>query len=228
MGGVSIRPLAPPVPPDVSVALTLPTVSDTVKCAFKWSDGVGHFGARVFFTGGNPPFTTPDLNGFASAIATAWKNNMAQDVQNLFALVEVDLLDISTHNGLIGTWTGSWQGSDGTVQLASNLCVNIETQITHHYRGGHPVLHHPPGNQTRLQGNRSWNPTYTAGVQTHWQAFITSCAAFSSTTVSGMGHEVLLGYRAGNTSAQVSSWTPIGYRVPTAIGSMRRRLRTEA
>ena len=78
---------------DVSVAAVLPNVSFCIRTNLKWSDGVGHFGSRLFWKGGSPPFLSPDLNGFSTAIATAWQNNLAQDVQNLFSLVEVDSLD---------------------------------------------------------------------------------------------------------------------------------------
>jgi len=206
---------------------TLPTVPSTLRCGLRWSDGIGHYGSRLFFNGGNPPFTSPDLNGFATAISTAWGANLAQDVTNSIFLVEVDLLDISTHNGLIGTWIGSKQGTSGATQLASNLCVNIETQITHHYRGGHPVLHHPPPTQSQLQDTRTWRSTFCGGVATHFQAFLTACAAYTSTTVTGMSQVILLGYRAGNPPPPPTTWTPIGYKVPTRVGTMRRRVATE-
>jgi len=224
----SLGPWSPRSQTGVSVAAVLPNVSFCIRTNLKWSDGVGHFGSRLFWKGGSPPFLSPDLNGFSTAIATAWQNNLAQDVQNLFSLVEVDSLDISTKDGYSGIWQGGHPGTDGSLQLASSLAVNIQSVIVHHYRGGHPVLHHPPGNQTRLQGNRAWNSTYAAGVGSHFGSFIANLEAFSAGTVTGMSHVILLGYRAGATSAQVTPYPPVQYRASTSVGTMRRRLHTEA
>jgi len=206
---------------------TLPIVASTVRCGLRWYDGQGHFGSRLFFTGGNPPFTGPDLNGFATAIANAWGLNLAQDTSNNYSLVEVDLLDISTKNGLIGTWTGTKAGTGGSLNASSNVSVNLETQIVHHYRGGHPVLHMPPPNGTAFASTRQYTSTFCGNVQTHFNAFIAACGSYTSTSVTGMGHSILLGYRPGNPPAAPTSWTPIGYKCSSRVGTMRKRLTTE-
>jgi|SRR5215467_4788343 len=198
-----------------------------IRVHLTWSDTNGHFGSRFFLEGGGTPFALNDLQYLAGQVSALWGTNMKADVSNSFSLTQVDCLDLGTNTGLTGTWQGSIAGTAGINELPSNTSVNIRSLIVQHYRGGHPVLHHPPASQTQVAGPRNWTGTFTTGVATHWNAMMAGITAISGhPTVNGLTPAVLLGYRPGASTGQVTPSFPTGYFVPTRFGTMRRRLTT--
>lgn len=202
---------------------TYPAVSGTVRIGFHWSDGVGHFGSRLFWAGTNGTPSQPDLNAFATAIATAYGVNIASLHASAISLVQVDVLDISSNTGLMGTWTGTKSGS-GTSSLPSSCSIDIEAQIAKRYRGGHPVIHLPPPIVTNMVNARQMSATFTGNVLTNWTAFHQAVDAFSSGTVGPGGFSILTGYRPGALPSQVVDWTINSWKVKGTIGTMRKRL----
>jgi len=152
---------------------------------------------------------------------------MKADVHSNYSLVEVDCLDLSSNTGLLGVWQGSIAGTAVGGAPPANCSVNIRTLIVQHYRGGHPVLHHPPTTQSNQSGSRSWTGSFCTGVATHWQAMQTGITAITGhPTVNGCIQVVLLGYRPGAAPGAVVVSTPTGYLASTRIGTVRRRLTT--
>lgn len=199
-----------------------------IRVRLVWSDSSGHFGSRLFFDAGAPVYAQPDLTYLATQISSLWGTNMKADVANTYALSEVDCLDLGSSTGALGLWQGTVQGTNGANELPSNCCVNIRPLIPQHYRGGHPVTHHPPASQTAVAGTRNWTGTFTNGVATHWGAFMAAITAITHGTVVAPAPVVPLGYKPGATFSNITLAQANGYLVPTKFGTMRRRLYTES
>src|SRR5262252_3870274 len=201
-----------------------PTVSNCIKSSFTWYDGSGHFGSRLFWGAVGAPWTVADLTTFATNIATAWGTNLKQDVANSYSLTQVQTQDISSTAGNVGVWQGSTSGTAGINEMPANCAVNIRSIIAEHYRGGHPVFHHPAASSTQLSSPRLWTGTFTTGVRTHFTAFLAAVEAGSAGGITTITHVALRGYVPGAASSAVVKWPPVNYLVNTKVGSMRRRL----
>jgi len=199
-----------------------------MRASFQWYDGNGHFGSRLFFSGTGSPWVTADLNSFATQLATEWNTSLAQDVINTYSLVQVKVQDMTSTGGYTGTWGGTHAGTLSGFALPSNSAVNIRSMVSLHYRGGHPVLHHPPPGTAQMASNRFFTTAYTSGVRTHFQAFVAAMLAYTTGGISSMQQVAVLKWRPGGTSAQIILEPPVDYQVTTRIGTMRRRLATEA
>jgi ribosomal protein L31 len=203
---------------------TYPFLDSVIRAQFQWNDGAGLFGSRLFFEASTGPYPTADLLYLATQLSALWGTNMKQDVHPNFSLVKVTCTDLTNATGAVATWQGSIAGTSGGSPVSSNCAVDIRSILKQHYRGGHPVFHHPPSSTSNLAGSRAWGGTYCNGVATHFQAFINAVAALSSGTITTTQHVVPLHYKPGNTFAQVTLSFPTSYLVPTRLGSMRSRL----
>jgi len=207
---------------------SLPFLPECIRIRLVWSDTNGHFGSRIFVNGGALVYNQPDLVSMANAVSTAWGTNMKADVANSYSLTSVECLDLNGPTGALGLWQGSITGTAGLNELPSNCSVNIRALIPQHYRGGHPVLHHPPASATQVAGPRNWTGTFCNQVTTNWQAFINAIGAIHSGTVVAPVAVYPLHYEPGVAAGNVILAQANGYLVPTKFGTMRRRLSTES
>lgn len=201
-----------------------PPIAGVIRANWTFSDGVGKFGFRTFWLASTSPYSVSDLNYLASHLSSLWSTNMASSVSNTFQLQRIDTVDLGEANGLKGVWQGSISGTATATTIPSNCTVNIRPILTQRYRGGHPVIHHPPPNSGQLSNQRNWSSSYCSSVASAWQALVTAVEALSSGNITGTLHVVPLHWRPGAPAANVVVATPQSYVVPTLLGTMRRRL----
>jgi hypothetical protein len=194
-------------------------------------------GSRFYLSYAGAAPTGGNCITLATDIAAAWNTHLAPQINDQYALTEIDVLDIATDSGLSGQWTGSDSGTDTSASLPGNMAVNVEFNISRRYRGGKPRMFLPsPGNDGLATINK-WTPDYIAATNTAIAAFYTEIEALSIGAVGTLAH-VNLSYYKGFTNITNSSGreravptyraaavldTVVGYATKAVVGSQRRR-----
>jgi hypothetical protein len=194
-------------------------------------------GNRLFFTYSGSAPTAANCATLATDVATAWNTNMAPVTPAAWSLNEVDVLDIASHSGASGVWTGAHPGTRSGNALTANCAFNIEFGILRRYRGGKPRVFLPPGTITDLADQTHWSASYVTAVNTGWAAFIAAIEALSIGAIGTLSH-VNLSYYSGFTNIINSSGreravpkyrdtalvdTITGYNPHNVVASQRKR-----
>lgn len=207
-----------------------------VRLVYNQSDGF-EGGNRFYLSYSGSAPTAANCATLAADVEAAWVANCAAVINEDWALVEVDVLDIATDSGLSGQWSGSESGTVSGTPLPAQCATGIEYDIARRYRGGKPRIYLPPPTQTQLL-----NPsTYTSGFQSTAGGVVADFfAAIEADTVGSMGtlDHVNLSYYKGFTNITNSSGreravptyraTALhdaveGYAAKARISSQRRR-----
>lgn len=217
----------------------LPSPGRVLKVDFTISDSSSIQASSRFFleyTGG-PPNTT-DLNTLSTAVAAAWVSNMATYTHSSDHLVAVEITDLLSPTGAVGTWTGSDAGTSGGNQLTASVCAVINHAISRRYRGGRPRTYVRMGASTNLTGQNEWNPTAITNFKAAWQAWVAAILATTGLSIT-LTNVVNVSYYAGFTVFTSPSGrarniptprvTPLldnitNSSVSPKLGSQRRRL----
>lgn len=177
------------------------------------------------------------LNSYAVTIAGFWNSNLAAQFQAGLTLKRVDLEDLTSALGNIGSTTVNFSGTDTGVTLPGGMALVLQQKITRRYRGGHPRLYFAGISNAHLLTDQTWNSTYTAGFITAWNNFVTNVNANPPTGV-GPTQFVNVSYFQGFTNVTFPSGrtrpvpsrrvTPlqdliINYSVNPKVASQRRR-----
>lgn len=215
--------------------------SPCVKCSLVYeTPSGGAAGSRFYlsYTGSAP--SGADCATLATDIATAWNSHAAGQVPTFWSLNEVDVIDIATHTGKSGQWSGSHDGSRAGTEVPVNSATNVEFDIADRYRGGKPRMFFPPGVTTDVTNDQKWNDTFIGEVNTGVDAMFAEIAGSSVGSMGTLAH-VSLSYYSGftnhtNTSGRsraVPTYRanalvrPVtGYACKAYIGNQRRRLRS--
>lgn len=224
-----------PVPPPASPCLR-------VRLIYTQSDGF-EGGNRFYLTYAGAAPTGANCVSIATAIEGAWVTDIAGQVNDEWALTEVDVLDITTETGLSGQWTGNEAGiRDGTA-LPAQCATNIEFDISRRYRGGKPRMFLPPPVYDDLASAGQYGADFIDQMNTNIGDFFTAVEAIDVGAVGALAH-VNLSYYKGFTNVTNSSGreravptyrdaalvdSVVGYATKGMIGSQRkRRLATTA
>lgn len=165
---------------------------------------VGEGGNRFFFSYAGSAPTGANCTTLAGDVATAWNTDIAPLCSSNIALEEVDVLDIATATGLSGQWTGSHSGSRSGTPLPVQCASGVEFGIARRYRGGKPRVYLPPGNQSDLLDEATWQSSYLTDVNSGVAAFIAAIEALSIGAMGALNH-VVLSYYHGFTNITNSS-----------------------
>lgn len=218
---------APPLP-----------ASPCLKVRLDYNDAAGNLaGNRIFLSYSGAAPTPGNCTTIAGDIAAAWASELAAQVTDNYALVEVDVLDIASLTGNSGQWTGQNNGGDSSGTIPSSVATNIEFGISRRYRGGKPRMFLPPPGTDALQNSRAWTSAYVTSCNTAVRAFFTAVEAISVGAVGTLNH-VNLSYYTGFKNITNSSGRERAvpqyrdsalldsiesYSVKGTVGSQRRR-----
>jgi hypothetical protein len=220
--------------------LTAPPLPETpcvrVRLDYLQSDAFDA-GSRFFLSYAGASPTGANCIALATAIATAWSDNVASSVSSAVSLKEVDVLDIASNAGLSGQWTGTDPGTGGATQIASQVAGNVEFGIARRYRGGKPRMFVPgPPTEAVLDAGH-FSPDYIANLNTGIAGFFTAIEALDIGAMGALAH-VNLSYYDGFTNITNSSgrtravpkYRPtalveaiVGYSTKAVYGSQKRR-----
>lgn len=171
--------------------------SPTLRVKLDYTDAEGtEAGSRFYLTYAGAAPTAGNCVTLAGDVAAAWASHIAANVQEAYALTEVDVLDIASYVGLSGSWTGSNAGTMGGSAVPSSVASNIEFGIARRYRGGKPRMYLPPPDVSALSGNNKWTTDFQAQVTADFEAFMTEIEALSIGAVGALAH-VNLSYYQG-------------------------------
>jgi hypothetical protein len=218
----------------------LPPVDSPSSLRIEWvtaDDASINAGSRIFmsYTGSAP--SAADLNSLATAVSTAWSDNIKSSVGGSEALVGVTVTDLATHAGAQGSWSGSIGGT-ATGELPASAAVLVNHQIVRRYRGGRPRTYVRAGTTANLTGTNKWSSGFISGFLTSWQAFVAQILATTGIGIS-LANIVNVSYYEGFTAFELPSGryrnistprttpvvdTIIDSSVATKIASQRRRL----
>lgn len=194
-------------------------------------------GSRFYLSYAGTAPTGGNCTSIATAIAAAWASDLAESVNELYALTEVDVLDIASDSGLSGQWDGSNSGSGSGNPVPAQCATNVEFGISRRYRGGKPRMFLPPPDDSQQLDAGHWLVDFIDSVNTNIAAFFTAVEAIDVGAVGQLTH-VNLSYYKGFTNIINSSGReravptyrdtavvdPVtGYFTKGLIGSQRRR-----
>lgn len=180
---------APPLPASPCVR---------VKLDYNLGEG-GTSGNRLYFSYSGSAPTGANCTTLAGDVASAWNTNLAPLISEQFALKEVDVLDIATDSGLSGQWTGSDGGTRSGTSLPWQVATNIEFNISRRYRGGKPRIYLPPGVESDLLTQASYQSSFVSAANSGFAAFIAAIEALSIGAMGTLAH-VNLSYYKGFTN----------------------------
>ena len=201
----------------------LPFITGVARVRLLYSDGDGNWGSRFFTNYGTGVPSASQLHSYAIATANNWEAHLAAIVSVSYSLVEVDVTDIGSDIGFTASWTGTEPGALTGHGLSSNVTTDMQMPIPQHYRGGHPVMHLPPGRQEDLVTGRQYNASFVGTAAAAMQAW--ASAQNAATILSGQptAITILRGYRSGALPSQVTQYIPSSYNCRPYLGTMRKR-----
>ena len=218
-------------------AVPLPDVP-CVRCQLTYNDTDGNeMGSRFYlsYTGSAP--TGANCSTLASDISAAFSAHLITLIGDNISLVEVDVLDIASHSGLSGQWTGTVTGTAGGAVAPIQCANNVEFGIARRYRGGKPRMYLPPPSTAQMANSHQYSSGFVSSTSTDVAAFFAAIEALSIGSMGTLTH-VSLSYYKGFTNITNSSgreravptYRPTalhdnvtGYSGKQLIGSQKRR-----
>ena len=194
-------------------------------------------GSRFYLSYAGAAPTPGNCATIAADIADAWNTDLASLINTGWTLVEIDVLDIASHTGASGQWTGSHAGTSAGENMPASAATNVEFGIARRYRGGKPRMFLPAPGNSSLNSAAQWTTAFQTSVNTGMAAFFTAVEAISVGAVGALAH-VNLSYYSGftnhtNTSGReraVPTYRDVAlveavesYNCKLVIGSQRRR-----
>jgi hypothetical protein len=123
-------------------------------------------GSRFYLSYSGSAPTGANCTTLAGTVATAWAGDLAGVVNTDWTLSEVDVLDIATHSGASGQWSGSHPGTVSGTPMPAQTAANVEYGIARRYRGGKPRMYLPPGVTGNAENDTQWTTAYVGNFQT--------------------------------------------------------------
>lgn len=144
-----------------------PSVPNVVQVVIKGNLGAAHAWVNKLFVSyvGGPP-TALDLITYAGNISDAWQANLTPLQHIASAFTEVEVTDLSSDMGNVGTSSSDTPGTrTGGLLPGSTACL-LSWRIGRHYRGGHPRTYLAVGTDTDLLTQATWLAIFTTAVST--------------------------------------------------------------
>lgn len=160
------------------------------------------YGNRWYLSYGGSAPTAANCATIASDIEAAWAAHLASITPSGFELIEIDVLDIATADGLSGQWTGTAAGTRSGTYSPIQVSTNVEFDIARRYRGGKPRIYLPPGCDTDWESPGEWSSEFIGEVTTAVPAFFAAVEAISVGAVGALNH-VNLSYYSGFTNVEI-------------------------
>lgn len=220
---------------------SLPPVPGCLKAVITWQPGPGVKAQNVhhYSYTGTPPAAT-DLTAIATHLQTLVVAQFIPLCCNPCTYESVQMTDLASATGLQATVSAPTPGTEAGSLLPAQVAALVNYHIVNRYRGGKPRSYYPFGNQSALQGDDAWAPSFVSAVTGAALSVITGMSAFTSggTQVTG---QVAVSYYSGynppvthpggrvTQTPALRPGGPVLYKVTTATcnpipGTQRRRL----
>lgn len=176
----------------------LPSPGPVLRCAFSVGTNASIEASSRIYIGysGSAP-SAGDLATFATAISSAWGSHIAPVVSSAESLHGVEVIDLSSASGNIGTWTGTVSGSRSGDELLASACMVMNHKIARRYRGGRPRTYLRCGVYSDLSGTNEWGADFLSATLSGWEDFISEVLATTGIGITSL-QLLNVGYYEGN------------------------------
>lgn len=167
----------------------LPSPGLVVRASWQTSDESGiPAGSRIYLSYHGTPPTQSIINSIATGIATQWNSALAEMVATTDTLDFVEVQDLSSDTGLVGTATPADPGTRSGTAMPASVAANIQHIIGRHYRGGKPKTFVRAGviGDLHATSTNDWSAAFIASMTTQWQAFISGVLGISGANLSNI------------------------------------------
>lgn len=177
----------------------LPPVAKTLRVSLKTTDGVAlNERTRFYLAYTGPAPTVAQLNTFATAVSTEWATHMLALYNAAIHLVEVDVTDLDSVSGAVGSNTTVVAGTRAGTANPQALAALVNFHIARRYRGGKPRVYLAAGVAADQASTSQWTAAFQSALVTAWNQLIAACVAapWASATITG---QINVSYYAGFT-----------------------------
>lgn len=210
----------------------LPPVTNVLKFDTQWSYGSDnnvHTHLFCHFTGTSP--AAADLVNLASA----WNTGLDLGFRTLrvptTTLVATTVTDLTTRSSNVGSSSAGTAGTGTGTPLPAETCVLINLHVARRYKGGHPRIYLPLGDNTDMLDPQHWKPSFITQVANGWQTALNKILSVSGLPPT-LDNVVSVSYYAGKdpvTGKPLLRPTPVVDIVPSQTvnavpASQRRRM----
>lgn len=217
----------------------LPSPGPILRVEFLTGDDASHeAGSRFYLSYSGAAPSSGDLSTLATAVSTDWGTHIASLVNESYSLHGVDITDLSSDTGAIGSWAGTVAGTRTGDFLPANAAAVMNHAILRRYRGGRPRTFLCCGVEEDMEGTNEWTEAFQTAVLTGWEAWIAEILATTGIGITSLALVNVSWYK-GNTvfttptgrarNIPTPRTTPVvdniqSTSVAPKIGSQRRRL----
>jgi hypothetical protein len=168
--------------------------------------------------------TNANCNQLAEFVLTGYGTLLTAGFPDYVVASNCEVTDLSSASAGVGSYSGTFPGGGPSTAVPASACTLVKHYIARRYRGGHPRTYLPPQVESAMSDPHNWGPTYTASIQTAWDAF-THGVMNAETT----GFEITGLVNVSYYSGHVLRPTPVvdvitGSSVEGPIATQRRRL----
>lgn len=151
----------------------LPDVPSVLRISSKFQTSPTTYGGyRQFYLYSGSAPSNAVCNTIANDVEAAFAANLNEWMSGDFNLVEIEVIDLSSSTGGVGSWTGLENGSRSGAALTIDTAVNLGFTIARRYRGGHPKVYLPFGVETDLDASKNgWTAALQSGVAGSWSTY---------------------------------------------------------
>lgn len=145
----------------------LPVVPKTLRVALQFASSLESqpIVTRFFttYTGSAP--AVADLDTFCGAVGSAVADTLIGFIHQDYTLQLVEAVDLTSALSASGAAIPAVAGELTGGILPADTAMVVSYEILRRYRGGHPRGYWPFGDDTELETQDTWNPTFIADVQ---------------------------------------------------------------
>jgi|HubBroStandDraft_1064217.scaffolds.fasta_scaffold121054_2 hypothetical protein len=210
----------------------LPVVPNVLKIVYSGTIGAHNWACinHCAWSGTTP--TAAALNALATDLEAPWSADLKAYWHTSTILEEIQLTDLTTLSGAVGSATPAMAGTSAGVEIGGNASVLVDFPSSYRYRGGHPRMYLPPFVQSQLASSSAW----ASGAISQAGTFMAALQALYNSSTSGgttLAGQCAVSYvnKALNPTPPYRRTTPLVMPIPTdtftvqaEIASQRRRI----
>lgn len=207
--------------------VTLPNVPGIVKLQYFFTLGTdSNVMTHLFFGApGGGAYPGPDLQGFVNLAHSSYVTNLKSLHTNQTILTKIVVTDLHDPSTIQYQWAGSEPGTRSLGPPSAQVAVIQNMKLARRYRGGHPRVYWPWGNNGDISSPQSWSASFVGLCQTGINNYVAALQAYSSTALNAPQLSNVSYWHAGALRA-----TPVVDVVLSSVinpipGTQRRRLR---
>jgi hypothetical protein len=191
------------------------------------------------YSGGAP--SSANATALAGSVLDSWQAALSAIHHTDFTIETAEVVDLTSSTAAAGEVTSPHAGTLTGGKLPADTCGVVSFETARRYRGGHPRVYMPVGDDTKVLDAQHWTTAFVALFQAGWESFLGDVAA-SVWAGGGTLTHVAVSYFTGN-EVVISPTTGRARNVPerrepplvdsvnnyvgrATFGSQRRRLRS--